>query len=261
MSEPASEPVGFDEKDGIVTLTMTGGVPVINPATAAALVDAIARAAKRAETRVVVLRSGGRAFCGGGDIGAIGQALDDPEKHLGPLIQKFHEVILGLRSLPVPVVGSVRGAAAGGGYSLALACDLLVASDDARFVAGYPALGTSPDGGLSHTLTARVGATKALELMYVNDTLFAPDALALGLVAQVVPAAELDAATQALAARLAAAAAPALREFKKLLGATRDADLPAQLDREKAAFLRCARTPEFRMGVEAFLARGARRKT
>lgn len=247
----------LDVTEGVATLTFgaPGKVAVVNMETALAIEDGLRQASRRADVRALVLTSGGSSFCGGGDIRAIGAALADPPRLLGPLIEKFHDVILALRRLPVPVVGSVRGAAAGGGYSLALACDLLVCADTARFVAGYPALGTSPDGGLSHFLTRRVGAAKALELLYVRDTQSGHELQALGLVAQVVPEAELDRAAHALAAKLAAAAAPALREFKRLVGAAEDADLPGQLAREKEAFLRCAQTAEFRAGVEAFLGR------
>lgn len=126
----------------VITLGTAGTVWLVNPQSAPALLEALRAVAQQPDTRVLVLRSGGSSFCGGGDIKAIRDALPDPERLLGPLIDKFHECILALRRLPAVVLGSVRGAAGGGGFSVTMACDVLIAAETARFVAGYPALGT-----------------------------------------------------------------------------------------------------------------------
>jgi len=156
--------------DGIYTLTLDAPkrVNAVDIPMVQALNAALASVHAAPQARVLVLRSSSRSFCAGGDISAIRDSLSDPERLLGPLIEQFHDAILAMRRLPVPVIGSVRGAAAGGGYSLAMACDLIVASDNARFVAGYPALGTSSDGGLSHFLMRRLGSMRAMDALLLR---------------------------------------------------------------------------------------------
>jgi 2-(1,2-epoxy-1,2-dihydrophenyl)acetyl-CoA isomerase len=241
--------------DGVATLSMgtPGKASVITQEWGRQMQQALHEIAIRPEVRAVVLRSAGKSFCAGGDIAAIHQTLDDSDRQLGAIIDAFHGSILALRRLPVPVIGSVHGAAAGGGFSLALACDLLVAADNARFVVAYPALGTSSDGGLSHFLRQRLGAARALELVLASGALDAQQALALGLVAKVVELAQLDSETAAYAGRIAALPAQPVREFKRLIGGPEDAELEVQLAHEKQAFLRCAKTEDFRHRVTAFL--------
>lgn len=241
--------------DGVVTLSMAapGKPSLVTLESARAMQQALAEVAAMPQARVLVLRSAGKSFNAGGDIAAIHSSLDDPDRLLGALIDAFHGAILALRRLPIPVIGSVYGAAAGGGFSLALACDQLVAASNARFVVAYPALGTSSDGGLSHFLGKRLGAAKALEIVLGSGALNAAEAQALGLVAQVVEDGSLDADTAAYAARLAQHAPQSVREFKRLIGGAEDEGLEAQLQREKEAFLRCARTEDFRHRVTAFL--------
>lgn len=239
---------------GIYTLTMgqPGKATVVTEASCQAMSRALRQVGEDHEARVLVLRSAGKSFNAGGDISAISGTLVDSDRLLGAIIDAFHEAILLLRRLPVPVIGSVHGAAAGGGFSLALACDLLVAGRSARFVAAYPALGTSSDGGLSHYLTRRLGAMKALEIVF-GGPLGAVEAQVLGLVAKVVEDEQLEAETQAYARQIAQTAPQSVRAFKALIGAAEDGELEAQLKRERAAFLGCARTEDFRNRVQAFL--------
>jgi 2-(1,2-epoxy-1,2-dihydrophenyl)acetyl-CoA isomerase len=239
---------------GLYTLTMgdAGKACVVTQDSALAMTQALRQVREAPDARVLVLRSAGKSFNAGGDISAISATLADSDRLLGAIIDAFHESILALRRLPVPVIGSVHGAAAGGGFSLALACDLLVVGRSARFVTAYPALGTSSDGGLSHTLTRRLGAMKALEIV-LGGPLGAAEAQALGLVAKLVEDAQLEAETLAYARQIAQMAPQSVRAFKQLVGAAEDAELEAQLARESAAFLGCARTEDFRNRVQAFL--------
>ncbi len=236
-----------------VTLRAAGRMPVISLASATALADAFEQLAADPDTRVVVLQGDKGHFCAGGDIAAMREALDDPDNLLGAIMDQFHRCVRVMHALPQPVVASVAGAAAGGGMSLALACDLMVCAADARFIVGYPALGTSSDGGLSHSLTRRLGAMRAMDIILARGVLTADQAMALGLVAEVVEAASLAEGTAAYAARLAQNPVQPLREFKRLLLRIEDQTLSAQLDAEKAAFLRCAKTQDFRDRVIAFL--------
>jgi 2-(1,2-epoxy-1,2-dihydrophenyl)acetyl-CoA isomerase len=241
---------------GIATITLgtPGKASVITLEVGQALQRALQEVAGHEDLRALVLRSAGKSFCAGGDISAIQEALADSDRLLGGIIDVFHGAILALRRLPVPVIGSVHGAAAGGGFSLALACDLLVAADNARFVVAYPALGTSSDGGLSYFLKQRVGAAKALDIVLAAGAISAAEAQALGLVSKLVDESRLEAETAAYAAKIAALPPQPAREFKRLIGGD-DAQLEAQLAQEKLAFLRCARTEEFHNRVAAFLKR------
>src|SRR5262249_39914825 len=144
------------------------------------------------------------------------------------------------------------GAAAGGGFSLALACDQLVAGRGARFVTAYPALGTSSDGGLSWYLAKRLGAMRALEIA-LGGALSAEQARALGPVGRGVGDAQLEAETLAYARHIAQMAPQSVRAFKRLINAAEDAEFEAQLARERENFLGCARTQDFRDRVTAFL--------
>ena len=241
--------------DGVVTLSMAapGKPSVVTLESGKAMQQVLAEVAAMPQARVLVLRSAGKSFSAGGDLTAIKDTFADSDRLLGAVIDAFHGAILALRRLPIPVIGSVYGAAAGGGFSLALACDQLVAANNARFVVAYPALGTSSDGGLSHFLGKRLGAIRALEIVLGRGALNAAEAQALGLVAQVVEDGSLDADTAAYAAKLALHAPQSVREFKRLIGGAEDEGLEAQLQREKEAFLRCARTEDFRHRVTAFL--------
>lgn len=205
-----------------------------------------------AEVRAVVLKANGPAFSGGGNIRSMQENMADIAPFLDRLIDSFHGAIAALRNLPVPVICAVQGAAAGGGLSLALAGDLVVAAESAKFVVAYPKLAVSCDGGLSYALERRIGPARAQELMLTNAALGAAQAQSLGLVTQVVADDQLGAAAETLAKKIAALPPQAIREIKGLFSDVEA--LRQRLDREKAAFLRCAAKDDFRQAVEAFLA-------
>lgn len=256
MSEPTR--IGVEESaDGLVILTLDAPQRLnpIEPEGCAVLLGHVDRLSAQPATRVVLLRGAGNAFSGGGDVATIREGLADPPRLIGGLIDVFHRLILAMKRAPFPIVSVVRGAAAGGGLSLALACDLVIASRSAKLMVAYPKLGTSTDGGLSWTLTQRIGALRALDLMLLRSSLGADEALALGLVSRVVDDAALDDEALAVARQLIATAPQSVRELKHLVVAGETSPLPAQLDAERAAFLRCASTADFTQRVEAFLAK------
>ena len=158
-----------------------------------------------------------------------------------------------LEALPQPVVGKIRGACAGFGFSLMAGCDLALAADNAYFTTGYSLLGTTADGGGTYFLPRLVGAKKAAELTLLAERLDAQQALALGLVNRVVPAAELDAACEALAIRLAAGPSLAYANAKRLLNRSLNATLADQLAAEAASFAGCSASDDFAEGVMAFV--------
>jgi 2-(1,2-epoxy-1,2-dihydrophenyl)acetyl-CoA isomerase len=245
------------DQHGVVTLTLNR--PQQYNTIDHALVDALYQAAAALEAdatvRAVVLRGDGATFSAGGDIKAMHAQLGDIRHFLGTLIDSFHRAILALRRLPVPVIGAVHGAAAGGAFSLAMACDLVIAARSARFVVAYPKLAVSADGGFTHWITRRLPPHKALELMLLGGELNAEAAFNLGLINEVVADDQLHAAAATMAERVAQLPAQAVREIKALLGTATDAGLMAQLDAERAAFLRCSETADFADRLNAFLAK------
>ena len=196
-----SEPLLVEREGGIAWLRFNRPerLNAIDAAMAVAFRDAVRTLPGDATLRCVVLAGEGRAFMAGGDITAFG----NPDA-IASIMDPMHEALALLADLPVPVLASVQGAAAGGGMSIALAADLCIAADNAKFNLAYLRLGTSPDCGGSWNLARLVGLRRALGIALLEEVLDAPAALALGLVNKVVPAAELAEATAAMARKLAA---------------------------------------------------------
>ena len=251
-------------RDGpVATLTLNrpDALNSLNHAMIEALVAHTATVAADDTLRVVVLRGAGRHFMAGGDIRSFGERLVEPpairSEGFSRMIGRLHAAIEHLHRMPHPVVGSVHGAAAGFGLSLMNACDLVVAADDSYFASAYRQIGLTPDGGGSWTLPRLLGMRKAMEILLLGERFGAADALALGLVNRVVPAAELDTATSALVQALATGPALATREAKRLLRESLSRTLSEQLDAERASFAACAGTSDFVEGITAFLEKRA----
>src|SRR5580692_3350812 len=157
------------------------------------------------DIRVLVIEGEGRAFCAGGDLQTIGAAAaaDTIAPVVGELLEHYHAFITTLRRMPKIVLASVHGSAAGAGLSLAFAADLCIAAEDAKFTPAYAKLGVSPDGGGTVGVVSSVGARRALQIYLAEDSFSAKQAHDWGLVAKIVPAVELKAATRELALRLA----------------------------------------------------------
>jgi 2-(1,2-epoxy-1,2-dihydrophenyl)acetyl-CoA isomerase len=239
-----------------IILGPAGGAPVINRESANAMLSALRAIDGRSDVRVVLLRSEGKLFCGGGDIHAMHAAGDDKSTLLQDILDAVHASARLMRAMPQPVITLVEGAAAGAGFSLAMTCDIVIASARAKFVSAYPALATTSDGGLSHFLLQRIGAMKAFDVLLARDPLSAQDALELGLVLAVHPAEVALTEARAYAARLAQHPMQVLSGFKSLLNSGDTTALSAQLDRERARFLANADTAQFAERLNAFVQRG-----
>src|SRR5260370_38335689 len=211
-------------KDGVAVLTLTrrDRLNAMSGPMLDALLEALPRLAADAAVGVVVLTGAGRGFCAGGDVKAMAEGREFAETGLE---EKAHglrskmEVSRLLHEIPKPTIAMVRGAAAGAGLSMALACDLRVAGESAKFATAFARVGYSGDFGGSWFLTQLVGPGKARELYYTADILDAQQALALGLVNRVVPDARLEEETQAPAARLARRPRLALRCMNRTINA------------------------------------------
>jgi 2-(1,2-epoxy-1,2-dihydrophenyl)acetyl-CoA isomerase len=205
------------------------------------------------QIRVVVLTGNGRAFCAGGDLKAVREA--DPEKPgdaLHPLAGRFHKAVMVMRTMDKPVIAAINGPAAGGGMSLALACDLRVMAQGAILKIAYVENGLSIDGGGSFTLPRMVGLGRAMELAFMDEKISAELALELGLVNQVVPSDALAEATAKLADRLANMPTGALGRAKRLFNTAFDNTLKEQLDLEQDELAAAGNSDEGKEGMAAF---------
>ncbi len=175
-----------------ITLNRPEILNAVNRETIVELAAAVAEAAEDHATRAVLLQGAGTHFCAGGDITMFAELIQlapaERQKALYHIVDTLHPLLIRMRHMPKPVVAAVQGAAAGFGLSLVLATDLALAAEDAIFTSGYIHLGTSPDGGMTATLSRVVGLKQAAELMLLGDRFDARRALDLGLVNRVVPA-------------------------------------------------------------------------
>src|SRR5258706_7117178 len=191
--------------------------------------EAIQRSAED-DSKVVILTGAGDAFCAGADLQATSEFDIKNIDVTASLREHTNPTILAMRALPKPIIARVHGPAVGVGCNYALACDILIASEQAKFGQVFVKIGLMPDGGSTFFLPRAVGYAKAFELMATGDIISARDALALGLVNRVVPIEELDTTVNALAARLAVAAPIALRKIKEGVNPRLQANLPFALD-------------------------------
>lgn len=214
--------------------------------------------AARRDMDVIVVTGAGDHFMAGGDLKDFARHLHlSPEARLATfkamIAQHINPTVEILQGLRQPVIAKVRGACAGFGLSLMLGCDLAVCADNAAFTTAYAGVGLSGDGGASYFLPRVVGRRKAMELLLLAERFDAAEALRLGLVNRSVPAAELDAETGRLVARLCAGPRQALCEIKHLLMDSHANQLESQLQNEAEAFGRCGATADFAEGVSAFI--------
>ncbi len=218
------------------------------------LLEALPRLAADPEVAVVVLTGAGRGFCAGGDVKSMaeGTSLLNVEDAVQRLRSRM-EVSRLLHEIPKPTVAMVNGAAAGAGLAMALACDLRIASESARFITAFAKVGFSGDFGGSYFLSKLIGTGKARELYYTGEPLDAAQALALGVVSSVVPDFELEDATMALARRLAAGPSIALGLMKRNFNAAETGTLSELLDLEALHQVQTSRTEDHQEAARAFV--------
>jgi 2-(1,2-epoxy-1,2-dihydrophenyl)acetyl-CoA isomerase len=249
--------------DGVATVTLNR--PERRNALSHAMLEGLARALESCEAsrevRAVVLTGAGRAFCAGGDVKSMAEA-GDPTPGGGPATfdEAVHRQRLSQRAtvgriyrMPKPVIGCIPGAAAGAGFGLAMACDLRIAGEGAVFVTAFARVGFTGDYGLPWLLPQAVGRAKALELFYNSDRVTAQEALALGIVNRVVPDAELERETIALARKLATGPAVSFRYIKENANKACSQDLEDFMDGEVMRHLTAGRTEDHREAVKAFV--------
>jgi 2-(1,2-epoxy-1,2-dihydrophenyl)acetyl-CoA isomerase len=260
MSEPTTAPVlRIADEAGVRTLSLDRpeALNAFNAQLHTELAEALRAAERDSSIRVVVLTGVGRAFC-------VGQDLKDLERRRGSdgalrvdelLRRTYNPLIKRLRTLEKPVIAAVNGVAAGAGLSLALACDLRLASEAASFVTAFSAIGLVPDSGSLYFLPRLIGWAKALELFLTSEKLGAQEALALGLASRVLPAEGFSPAVQEYAARLARGPAVAYGLTKRGLLRSVSTDLDQMLELEAQYQQIAVRTADFGEGLTAFAAK------
>jgi 2-(1,2-epoxy-1,2-dihydrophenyl)acetyl-CoA isomerase len=215
---------------------------------------AFAQAGDDADVRAIVLTGAGRGFCAGQDLSEFESAYragerPDIRRHLEA---SYHRLIPQIVGMPKPVVAAVNGVAAGAGVSLAVACDVRLASEEARFLQAFVKIGLIPDSGGTWLLPRVIGYARALELSISGDPIDARRALEIGLVNTVVPAERFEAEVEGYAARLAALPTAAIAATKELLGNAPRVELDEALRREAEAQGRMGQTEDHLEGVMAF---------
>ena len=215
-----------------------------------ALLAALRRVERDPSVRAVILTGAGRAFCAGQD---LRERLQPDAAPLGIEVrERYNPIIRAMRALPKPIVAAINGVAAGAGASIAMACDIRIASDAASFALAFGRVGLIPDSGATWFLPRLVGATRAAEIALLGDPVPAADAVRLGLVGRVVPADQLGTEARAVAARLAAGAPRAIALTKRALNAAWDRDLDAALEYEAHLQDLAGRTKDHAEGLAAF---------
>jgi len=256
MAEPAAGAFGslrYETADGVATITLDRPA-ALNALTIAAKLElraAFEAVAGDPAVRAVVLTGEGRAFCSGQD---LKERLEPDAAPLDvELRERYNPIIRAMRELDRPIVGAINGIAAGAGASLALACDVRVASEDASFLLAFGGVGLIPDSGATWLLPRLVGPSKAAEMALLGERLSASDAERLGLVLRVVPADELDAEAHAVAVRLAGLAPRAVALTKRALEAAWDLSLAAALELEAQFQGEAGSTADHAEGIAAFV--------
>ena len=205
-----------------------------------------------AGVRCVVITGGGKAFCAGGDVKSFVDNLGRIGAHIKELTTYLHGAISRLCRSDKPVIMAINGVAAGGGLSLALSGDLVVAAESAKLTMAYSKIAATPDGSSSYFLPRLVGLRRAMELYFTNRVLTAREALEWGLITRVVPDVELKGAVEALSRELAQGPSKAFGAAKRLFHQSTWESLETQMELEAQAIANSGRTEDFKAGVTAF---------
>jgi len=243
--------IRYDLDEGVATITLNRPdvMNALNTQMRAEIADAVRRSG--AVARVLVITGAGEAFCAGQDLGDGGNAARlDLERTLR---DEYIPMLTAITACPVPVICAVNGAAAGAGANLALAADVVIASEDAFFTQAFTRIGLIPDSGGTWLLPRQVGRARAMGAMLFADRITARQAADWGMIYEVVPAPDFAAHWQDRAQQLAAGPTLAFRHLKTALAATWGHDLEQQLALEGELQGLCGKSRDFREGVVAFL--------
>jgi 2-(1,2-epoxy-1,2-dihydrophenyl)acetyl-CoA isomerase len=248
------EKIVLDVTDGIATITLNRpeAFNALDMQLAHEFHDAIVHCSEDEAVRVVLITGSGKAFCAGGDVKGFGEKIDHIGAHVKLLTTALHGAVSRMVRMAKPTITAVNGVAAGGGMSLALAGDLIVATESARFTMAYTQIGASPDGSSSFFLPRMVGVKRALELTFLNRVLSAREAMEWGIVSQVFADDQFAQEVRQIATRLAQGPTLAYGRAKALFYGSSSETLETQMEHEAQLIAACGKTSDFREGIAAF---------
>jgi 2-(1,2-epoxy-1,2-dihydrophenyl)acetyl-CoA isomerase len=250
-----------DEAVGTIILNRPKSLNPLNNQCAREICAGIAELGADKNIRAVILTGAGNAFSAGGDIKEIKSSPPEEAMPFRDFMLVVKKVILDIRSLPKPVITAVNGLAYGVGFSLALAGDIILASDQATFCQVFVKIGLIPDGGSTYFLPRLIGFARAFPLVFSGDPIGAQEALNLGLISKVVPGDKLAEEAMGLAKKLAQGPTRAMGLAKELLYAGMERTLSDQLDEEASIQSLCRLTKDYQEGLQAFLEKRSPRFT
>lgn len=240
-------------KDGTATITLNrpDSYNAFNDEMSYELQDALKECAKNKEVRVVVLTGAGKAFCSGQDLKAAAAAGNRSFKD--SLEKRYNPIIRAMRNMPKPIVGRINGVAAGAGCSLALACDVIVAAENASFIEVFINVGLIPDSGSTFFLPRVVGMVRAFEFSSMGTKISATDGAQMGMINRVVKAEELDAEVKKFIDYYSTAPTKAIGILKKMLNRSFSSDLESMLEYESYCQEIAGNSHDNKEGVAAFI--------
>jgi 2-(1,2-epoxy-1,2-dihydrophenyl)acetyl-CoA isomerase len=237
---------------GVVTLNRPKQFNALDFQLGDDLVAALEVCRQNPQIRSVVLTGAGKAFCSGGDLAMAREGIGvDPSDPYRQLTKRLNRIVVDIRRLEKPVIAAINGAAGGAGFSIAMACDLKIASSSARFRQAYTNVGLVPDGGWFLFVPLLAGFARTNELLFIDPIIDAEQALAMGLVNRVVPPGELEGAVFAWAEKLAAGPS-SFAIAKNLVNESLLLLLERQLELERQGIIQAARTEDYLEGIKAF---------
>jgi len=254
-----TEPVKVEHKSGVavVMLNRSEAFNAFDMRTIAGLADALVGLAADSTVRGVVITGSGKAFCAGGDLKWALSFENGPPAAFHELAARFHLAVTEIRRMPKPVIAAVNGVAAGGGFSLALACDFRVLAKSAVLKQAYSSNGLCIDGGGTFTLPRLAGFSRALEILTFDQPISSDQALSWGLATKVVVDGQALSAGVEMAVSMAGNALHAFGVAKQLLTDSFDTSFETQIERERQALSACAGHSE---GKESLMAFAQKRK-
>lgn len=246
----------FEKKENIgrITLNRPAVMNSLNHEIMYELLEVLNICAESEDVRAIVITGMGKVFSAGGDLKWMRAAQGENwESELGKLVDILHIVIERMRAIEKPIIAAVNGFASGAGFSLALACDIRIATTETKFNQAYIKIGLTPDGGSTYFLTKMLGAARAADLIFTGRVLDAEEALNLGLVNKVVPVQSFAEETEKIASIYANGPTLAFGRAKALINSASVNNLGSQLNMEKEKLLSGSLTADFQEGLDAFL--------
>ncbi|MEL6793129.1 MAG: enoyl-CoA hydratase/isomerase family protein [Pseudomonadota bacterium] len=247
--------VTYEVADSVATITLNrpDAANALNYRMAEELFDVSVRCAADEEIRAVVLTATGKLFCGGGDLNEMDEVGAGREAHLLRMATLLHQAVIRFSLMDAPLVIGVNGTAGGGGFSLVLGGDYVIASEKAKFVSAYTASGLTPDGSSTYHIAKHVGLLRAKELVLTNRVLTAEEARDWGIVSKVVAPEDVAAEAQAMAATFVKGPTRAYGGAKRLLATAYQASMQEQLDKETESIAAMMTTHDGPHGLKSFL--------